>query len=104
MNLKEPSPNAVRKLCTDFLLGEFIGLKVRVKSAGSKDLQGIEGKILDETQGMFLLETRNGRKLVPKKGSLFYFPESGEYVNGSLIAVKPEDRTKKLARMVMKKS
>ncbi|MCX6767486.1 MAG: ribonuclease P protein subunit [Candidatus Micrarchaeota archaeon] len=79
-------------------LGEFIGKKVRVAASSCKGVQGIEGTVLDETANTFVLETRRGRKRILKKGSVFLF--EGEEVPGSLLIHRPEDRTKKLARLM----
>ncbi len=86
----------------EFVLGEFIGQTVRVNKSVRKDMQSLEGQILDETQNTFLVETKKGRKVIPKAGSAFYFPESGVEVPGGLIRVRPEDRTKVLGKKLRK--
>jgi len=74
---------------------------VRVTGAAGKDLRGLEGRIVDETRGTFLVETAKGRKRVPKQGSRFLFPQlSREIVPGEQLLVRPEERTKRLARLV----
>ncbi|MBI5229160.1 ribonuclease P protein subunit, partial [Candidatus Micrarchaeota archaeon] len=82
----------------EFLLGELIGKKVLVEKSSCKDMQGIDGLILDETQNTFLLEAKSGRKIVPKTGCTFFFPESGIRVEGKLLICRPEERTKKLGK------
>ncbi|MFH1779978.1 MAG: ribonuclease P protein subunit [Candidatus Micrarchaeota archaeon] len=81
-----------------FVLGEFIGEKLCIEHSSSKGLQGLKGIVLDETTNAFLIETSKGRKLVPKKGSVFLFPKHGVKVKGTLLIMRPEDRTKKLLK------
>jgi len=83
----------------EFLAGELIGEKTSVVKSSSKGFQGLEGKIVDETRNTFVLETRRGRKTVPKKECVFLFPASGVKADGSLLVSRPEDRTKKIARL-----
>ena len=80
----------------EFLLSELIGEKVRIAKSSSKELQGLEGRIVDETRNTFLIETRKGRKRIPKAGNWFAFRLAS--VDGSLLVCRPEDRTKSLAR------
>ncbi len=82
-----------------FLLEELIGLNLKIKRASSKDLQGMEGRIIDEGKNSFLLETSKGRKRIPKIGTTFVF-ESHHEVEGNLLLIRPEDRTKKLAKEI----
>jgi len=77
--------------------GELIVKRVRVERSSCKGAQGIEGIVLDETLNTFVLGTPRGRKRIPKKGAVFLF--EGERVSGSLLLHRPEDRTKKLARL-----
>jgi len=89
-----------------FLLGELVGEKVRVVSSGCRSLQGIEGTIVDETLGTFVIATEaRGRKRVPKKGSVFEFRIGKRIhrVSGELLYCKPEERTKKLFQTLQKK-
>ena len=64
-----------------------------------KGFQGLEGKIMDETKNTFVLETVKGRKTVPKKECVFFFPARGVRAEGELLVSRPEDRTKKIARL-----
>ena len=80
----------------EFLLGELIGEQVKIEKSSSKGLQGIEGRITDETRNTFLIETRKGRKRIAKQGNFFAFRLAT--IDGSLLVCRPEDRTKVLAR------
>ena len=110
MSLSSSKPSALgRKPHLDvsqatFLAGELIGEKARVLQSSGKGFQGIEGIVADETKNTFVIDTSKGRKRVPKSECVFYFPDAGVEVKGSLLVVRPEDRTKKIARMASKKS
>lgn len=92
---RKPFPKAVRKQPA-FVLGELIGERVRVEESSCRESRGIEGLIVDETLGTFVVETVRGRKRIPKRGNEFFFPSHNALVNGELLYCKPEDRTKKL--------
>ncbi|MEM4255310.1 MAG: ribonuclease P protein subunit [Candidatus Norongarragalinales archaeon] len=83
----------------EFLAGELIGEKARVEWSSDKGFQGLEGKITDETKNTFVLETGKGRKTVPKNGCVFFFLGAGVKADGELLVSRPEDRTKKIARL-----
>lgn len=74
----------------DLLRGEFIGLYARLK--GKK----IDGKIIDETKNMFLIETKEGRKKVIKKNNSFelFINKKPISVDGEMLVLRPEDRIK----------
>ena len=83
----------------EFLAGELIGETAKVEWSSGKGFQGLEGKIMDETKNTFVLETVKGRKTVPKKECVFFFPARGVRAEGELLVSRPEDRTKKIARL-----
>lgn len=75
---------------------ELIGLKARATQSGKT----IEGKVIEETKNVLMLETRDGEKMVPKKGTRFEF-EIGEekaVLNGSEVLYRPEQRLRALWR------
>ena len=76
---------------------ELIGLEVRVEKSANRYLEGIEGKVVDETKNMIVIEGRNGLKKVSKKGNtfLFNFNNHRVRVSGDLINFRPEDRIKR---------
>lgn len=79
-----------------FLAGELIGEQVVVEWSSDKGLAGLAGRIADESAGTFVLETPAGEKRVPKKACAFLFPGAGVRVEGKLLLMRPEERTKKL--------
>ena len=93
------SPSAL-----EFLSGELIGEKARVIKASGKDFQGIEGIIVDESRNTFVLDTAKGRKRLSKAQCVFFFPSAGVTADGRILVSRPEDRTRKLARLGSKKN
>ena len=45
---------------------EFIGLQTEIKESSNLQIVGLSGVIVDETKHMFLLQTKNGLKDIPK--------------------------------------
>jgi ribonuclease P protein subunit POP4 len=84
-----------------FALGELVGRHARVASSSCKGRRGTEGTVVDETENTLVLETAKGRKTIPKRGCVFEFPEGS--VRGDAIAHRPEDRTKKLAKLAARR-
>lgn len=91
---RTPSPRAVRKQPVHGELPvELIGEEVEVVKSGCRDLQGIEGVVLDETRNTLVLSTAKGRKIIPKKSCVFRVGEN--LVEGKRLCHRPEDRLKK---------
>ena len=81
----------------NILKHEIIGHPVRVVKCQDPNNMGIAGKVVDETQNMFVIETKTGEKGVPKKECtfLFFLKDEDVEVNGALLVGKPEERIKK---------
>lgn len=75
---------------------EIMGLTTEVSLSSDLGLEGIKGKVVDETMKTIKIETSAGEKIVPKKGTNFVFDlkENRVGVNGSDLLARPEDRTK----------
>ncbi|MFY9300930.1 MAG: ribonuclease P protein subunit [Candidatus Nitrosotenuis sp.] len=73
---------------------EFIGLQTQVVESANKALIGLSGKIVDETKFMFVLETQNGTKMIPKQHNHWKFAETNQIIDGDVISKRPEDRIK----------
>ena len=89
----------------NLIVHELIGLRVRVVRASAPEYQGLEGDVVDETMNVLVVNTGKGPKTVPKKGTIFEFElPTGEkvLVDGNLIRHRPEERTKKLWRIVLR--
>ena len=78
---------------SNILWHELIGLSCKVISAKNKKQAGIEGKIVDETLKMIMIDG----KTVPKKDSVFRVKLGTKSVDidGNYLAARPEDRIKK---------
>lgn len=72
-----------------FVKSELIGRKVKVGKH--------EGKIIDETKNMLIIETKKGIKKIPKKGKIFEFKYKGKKIKieGNFLIGRPEERIKK---------
>jgi len=70
---------------------ELIGLRVKTGS--------FDGKVIDESRNVIVIEAGGSEKKIPKESSVFSFhiPETGEWVkvDGNVIVARPEDRIKK---------
>jgi len=71
---------------------ELIGLEVEVAESTNKYLEGIKGKVVDETKNMLIIEDKKERR-IPKSCSCFIFDIGKKVkVDGRLLLYRPEDR------------
>ena len=85
----------------DLVKHELIGLEVRVLKSSNPSSEGMEGRVIDESRNMLVIETPKGEKSVAKDLCVFSFHlPSGKWVRveGSLLVARPEDRIKKKFR------
>ncbi len=82
----------------NFLNHEWIGLEVKVVESSDPQRKELEGIVLDETQNTIILETKEGKKIAPKKECVFEFNLEGEkiLIKGKEVVKRPEDRLKDL--------
>lgn len=75
---------------------ELIGLNVEVVRCSDKNMEGLKGEVIDETQKTFKILTQNGEKTVPKAVSDFLFrleqQKKQVKVEGKLLVGRPEER------------
>ncbi len=85
----------------NIIYNELIGLRVSVIGSKDPSLTGVSGTVVDETANMLVVSTTGSarRKMIPKMISRFSFliPEE-VVVEGSDIALSPEERLKRLQR------
>ena len=83
---------------------ELIGLDVTVVTHTDTTLEGIRGRIIDETRNMFLVRSEEKDRKVAKKGASFELMVDGPkgavaiILKGDDLVARPEDRTKKLEK------
>ncbi len=99
----------------NFIQHELIGLHAKIIDTPCKSSANISGQIIDETMNTFKIEYfSNDQKktiIVPKNKTRFRFTLPGTLTNkehksveidGALLTKRPEDRIKKLAKIVHK--
>jgi ribonuclease P protein subunit POP4 len=75
---------------------ELIGLDVSVVTSTDANKKGLMGKIIDETQRTFTIQTSKGEKVVPKHESTFAFVLGSEtiIIEGTELQSNPIERLK----------
>jgi ribonuclease P protein subunit POP4 len=73
---------------------EMIGLKTKVYNSPNPQIIGLEGTIVDETKSMFILNTKNGFKMIPKNQNTWklYADDQEIILYGSLLERRSYDR------------
>jgi len=78
---------------------ELIGLIMEVEESSNRDMEGLFGRIVDETRNTFVIETeQQEEKRIPKAGNMFIFVlEDGTRarIRGDKLLARPEDRIKR---------
>jgi ribonuclease P protein subunit POP4 len=81
---------------------ELVGLEVKIIHSSNGDLEGIKGKVVNETKKTITIEDGEGNeKIIPKGSTTFHFtlPEGVTVeIDGKIIVSRPEDRIKKRFR------
>jgi ribonuclease P protein subunit POP4 len=73
---------------------EMIGLKTVISASPNSQIMGLTGIIVDETKSMFIINTKNGFKMIPKKQNTWkFFSDDNELTfSGSLLEKRSFDR------------
>ncbi|MDE1798677.1 MAG: ribonuclease P protein subunit [Candidatus Micrarchaeota archaeon] len=92
------------------MVHEWIGRRARIIDAANRANIGLVGTVVDETLGTITLRGLDGReRVVPKRGAKIALSnetkdetaKAGEQIaDGSIAAVRPEDRAKKLHKKI----
>lgn len=81
---------------------ELIGLQIKIIEYPDKQLLGLLGYVIDETQKTLLIETSSGRRVrILKANGVFQFmlPNREKVIiRGVQILGRPEDRLKNIVR------
>ena len=80
---------------TNIISQKLIGLRVKIIPI-NESIPKWEGKIIDETSNLFIIDYNNKVKKIPKKGNLYQFQVNEKIiqVNGKLFIGRPENRIK----------
>ena len=81
---------------SNVLRHEFIGVKIEITDSKNKSLIGLEGKIVNETKNMFIIETKSTTKKIIKnqiKMKLKFKNKTVE-IDGKKLVGAPENRIK----------
>jgi ribonuclease P protein subunit POP4 len=73
---------------------EHIGREVIIESK-NKHIDGLKGKIIDETKNTYLIKTGRGKKRVIKNQIKIIFLNERLRVDGKKLIKRPEDRVNK---------
>ncbi len=71
---------------------EYIGKNIEIKKTKNKEIQGLKGKIIDETMHTFKIRIGKKTRTIMKKGNTFMI--NGNEIQGNKIIKRPEDRIK----------
>ena len=84
---------------SNLIYHNLVGLTVRITDSTDPTQVGLEGRVIDETSRTLTIATDRGNRMVPKINSqfAFYLPAK-VLVQGSEIALSPEERLKRLQR------
>ncbi len=81
---------------------ELIGLEVKIIEYPDKNLVGLTGKVIDETQKTLLIEMSNGKRVrIFKFHGVFQFTLPNKekvIIRGVQILGRPEERLKNIVR------
>ncbi len=73
---------------------ELVGLKTIISNSSNKQIIGLYGTIVDETKSMFIINTKKGFKMIPKKHNTWKFHVNNKetILSGTLLEKRSFDR------------
>ena len=73
---------------------ELIGLKTIISDSTNKQIIGLNGTVVDETKSMFIINTKNGFKMIQKKHNTWKFLVNNKEttLSGALFEKRSFDR------------
>lgn len=73
---------------------ELVGLKTIISDSPNKQIIGLYGTIVDETKFMFIINTKKGFKMIPKKHNTWKFLVNNKEttLSGALFEKRSFDR------------
>ena len=84
------------------VVSALIGKEIIVKKSSDKQLQGLHGKIVDETLKTIVIKTKDGEKTIPKEVVVIevLLPNGSIEISGKELLQRPHERLKKMWRKV----
>lgn len=82
----------------DVLKYELIGLEIEIVKSNNRTLEGLKGKILDESKNMFKIETDDHKikNIIKNQVKIMINLNQKKYIiDGKQLVGRPEDRLKK---------
>lgn len=75
---------------------ELIGLKTEIVDSSNKEILGLNGTVVDETKSMFVIDTSQGCKKIPKNHNKWKFSIQNDDVIlfGSSLCKRSFDRVR----------
>ncbi len=75
---------------------ELVGLKTIISNSPNKQIIGLNGTVVDETKSMFVINTKKGFKMIPKKHNTwkFHINNNETTLLGTLFEKRSFDRLK----------
>ncbi len=73
---------------------ELVGLKTIISDSSDKQIIGLNGTVVDETKSMFIINTKNGFKMIQKKHNTWKFLVNNKEttLSGALFEKRSFDR------------
>ncbi len=73
---------------------ELVGLKTIISDSTNKQIIGLNGTVVDETKSMFIINTKNGFKMIQKKHNTWKFLVNNKEttLSGALFEKRSFDR------------
>ena len=75
---------------------DFIGKEVTISDSRNKEIIGISGKIIMETKNMIIMNTKNGKRSIPK--NICQLSTNGEIIktDSTKVNKRPHERLEML--------
>ena len=71
---------------------DLIGQKISITSSKNKEIVGITGKIIMETKNMIIIDTKNGKKYIPKDICQFSNELGPLKIDSTKLSKRPHER------------
>jgi RNase P/RNase MRP subunit p29 len=76
---------------------DIIGQDVTISDSNNKEIIGIKGKITMETKNMFIINTKNGKKNIPKNICQLSNYDGIIEIDSSKLSKRPHERLEMLS-------